>query len=918
MPRPSQNASPPAKAPIVHAVNLPDSTVDEALLFPRSHHLIVTSKTNVYSWNASRVTEIFRSGSKGIVAAKNARDGSRILAVADSQVVVLHDAKRGMDKSYRLKGADGQVRILKYANDSKTLFFTTTLQNAVQSYSLRQSKLLDPSHTHPSPPTCLALSATSHLLLSASIDPPVIYLQNLTLRTAPVLMRPNISSAAVAVAAFHPSRSNIFLLGFVDGTIAAYDATRFFGQGRKGDRNSGAEMGHGDEVGYIRHLHASGTTSTPEDPPKLLHGAALGEFDDGTRTVSVGSAAISITAAAFVPGFHCRSISVGADGKCCLVDFECGGTKEREILDSWHVRGPATSLSILPLQETLATAEPSRPGSGANAYPGSEGMKESTKGYVIAIGRVDGKVLLFTLAGLLVSERSLDVSGGPIIDVEWMDGPCIANATKDKENRSINSSATSRTSRPKLPSRTSSGNGMSNYASGKVPKSKRKSLSSMYTAGRPIEEEVIAMVDDGADLAIPSPAPEIVSKRKSEAETLKISPKQSAWQEVTEASISNYMNLFSPVKQQTRRRSPKAAALPSARRQISDSAREEKLLATAGGGWISAICAPQLCPEAEPQVKVQAPPSIPHRPTSQKKRWDSARKDRISSEEGETGVSTDVAPTNDGQILANLRLMSAKRPEHNGRGLALFAPYMQNKVIKDTSNPTKPNISPSSSISPENTKSDPLVGDIWLTDNESTIAPLRKSSRKPTTTTKPNTTSKQQRRKTVSFDATPEDVGDIGEPKQTIRRTPYKAFEVHNDHNIPRGNTESPIRNHFIATRPSTPRALVALGETSRNIRPVVSGSPTKPLLSEKQNLSGSHQAESSILLQEQLARMQTLLLEEMRLLRVEMANGFSEQKEGFDRVLADEMRNRKILQEENGRLRREVERREQCRDGGT
>ena len=50
--------------------------------------------------------EIFRSGSGGIVAAKKTADGAGLLAVADSEVVLLHDIKKGMQKSYRLKGTD--------------------------------------------------------------------------------------------------------------------------------------------------------------------------------------------------------------------------------------------------------------------------------------------------------------------------------------------------------------------------------------------------------------------------------------------------------------------------------------------------------------------------------------------------------------------------------------------------------------------------------------------------------------------------------------------------------------------------------------------------------------------------------------------------------------------------------------------
>lgn len=74
--------------------------------FPPSNRLIITTKKGVYIWDVYGITEIFRSGSEGIVAAKKVANGSEMLAVADSQVVVLHDINRGMQRSYRLKASD--------------------------------------------------------------------------------------------------------------------------------------------------------------------------------------------------------------------------------------------------------------------------------------------------------------------------------------------------------------------------------------------------------------------------------------------------------------------------------------------------------------------------------------------------------------------------------------------------------------------------------------------------------------------------------------------------------------------------------------------------------------------------------------------------------------------------------------------
>lgn len=74
--------------------------------FPPSNRLIITTTQGVYIWDIYGITEIFRSGSEGIVAAKKIASVSEMLAVADSQVVVLHDIRGGMQRSYRLKGSD--------------------------------------------------------------------------------------------------------------------------------------------------------------------------------------------------------------------------------------------------------------------------------------------------------------------------------------------------------------------------------------------------------------------------------------------------------------------------------------------------------------------------------------------------------------------------------------------------------------------------------------------------------------------------------------------------------------------------------------------------------------------------------------------------------------------------------------------
>ena len=119
----------------------------------------------------------------------------------------------------------GQIRKLFYHPAQERLFFTTTLQHAVQTFSLKDSELLDAAPVHPSPPNVFAVSPACDLLVSASADPPTIYLSRIAYKQPPLLFIPSCSDAAVIAMAFHPTRSNIFSLGFQDGTLAAYNAT---------------------------------------------------------------------------------------------------------------------------------------------------------------------------------------------------------------------------------------------------------------------------------------------------------------------------------------------------------------------------------------------------------------------------------------------------------------------------------------------------------------------------------------------------------------------------------------------------------------------------------------------------------------------------------------------------------------------
>ncbi|KAF2667113.1 WD40 repeat-like protein [Microthyrium microscopicum] len=391
-------------------------TIEEQLLemasraFPSTHHLVAVTQKNVLTWDSNGIRRIFTSGSSGIIAAKESKNGT--LAISDSHLVLLHEVEKGLERSYRLKGAEGQIRLLHFSANSDILYFSTTLLDSIQIYSLRESKLLDPGPTHPSPPIALAISSTSHLLLSASENPPTVYLQSLTYAGAPKLLIPEATTAPVVHAAFHPKRPNIFLLSFKDGSLAVYDASRL-----SKARGKDAE----DLSTYTAEVRAF---------PQLHRVASSTYQTEQAGNMRPRAVSLSVTAASFLPNSQTKVVTVGADGKCNILDFET-----KMILKTFHIKGPATSLSVLPgvpvnqtskkpaaSKNASGVAQPSKLPAASGKARQSSVAKPQVTSNLLAIGRVDGKVFVYDEQGRLLAQKTVDDGAGQVLDVDWIAG----------------------------------------------------------------------------------------------------------------------------------------------------------------------------------------------------------------------------------------------------------------------------------------------------------------------------------------------------------------------------------------------------------------------------------------------------------------------------------------------------------------
>ncbi|TGZ83383.1 WD40 repeat-like protein [Ascodesmis nigricans] len=329
--------------------------------------LFITTHSQIKAWDQSSCDTVFSSSSRGIVAAKRARDGSAV-AIADAQVVMLHNYKETQDKTYRLK-ATQRCRRLQYSRDSRDLFFTDALNNSVQAYHLGKKTVSEATAAHPSPITCFSISCDSNLILSTSAKPPVTYLYNQTHSTT-ISLAPAASSAAVVCCAFHPTRKSIFVLAFGDGVLAAYDYNSMSKSKAKPETSFSIPRCSAKAIHTFQHLH---------DPS--IKGSA------------------GITGVEFLPGAGSRAITIGEDGRCFLVDFE-----QRSTVGSWHIGAPATCLAI-------------REVAGGNAN-----RKAELGSYVLAVGTIHGRCIVYDGNGNKIAEKVIQKDGEQVLDVEWVHG----------------------------------------------------------------------------------------------------------------------------------------------------------------------------------------------------------------------------------------------------------------------------------------------------------------------------------------------------------------------------------------------------------------------------------------------------------------------------------------------------------------
>ncbi|KAF3917714.1 hypothetical protein ABW20_dc0100452 [Dactylellina cionopaga] len=468
--------------------------------------VIITTATEVNVWNGinNKYDTVFTSGSEGIVSAKLAKEGN-VLAVAGSQVVLLHKLERGQQQSYKLKGADA-TRLLEYAADGKSIFLNSSLRNSIQTYNVRDDKISESLKSHPSSVTSFATSFDSNLILSASANPPTIHLDNLSLRTTSQL-KPQASDQKVILSAFHPTRKNVFMLAFADGVLAAYDYS-------KASKNG-------------QHIHAFGH----------LHDAMMG-----------GN---GLTAAEFIPGSQTRAITVGEDGKCMILDFD-----KRSVVGSFRIGAPATCLSI-------RSDESGKKGSGK---------------WLAAVGTVHGWCYIYDRDGDRIHEVQVDQEGNKVIEVKWKLGDVKLPATSKPAPRKSPQKASNASPLPGGPTPQASKFRQTLPTAQEDPiiPAEKPEVPFQF----PESPKLTRMPPPNPNKPLPKAPPKFDDDDLwEEVVDAEFKEQKPAWEDLQNGYTADYMSIFSPVKNEPLRGSPRRSARLSIRSTISPPKESEDKIA---------------------------------------------------------------------------------------------------------------------------------------------------------------------------------------------------------------------------------------------------------------------------------------------------------------------------------------------------
>jgi len=283
---------------------------------------------------------------------------------------------------------------MEYHPDGKTLFLGTRLSGKIECYSLPDRKtskgtLLDIDERTPSR---IAVSCTGKLMVVAYERPTAVQVKRLLTGHDATKFKPNVSSSSVEFLAFHPQREGIFLLLFTDGLLASYDASGlldYADDATKSDQQSKLVKEHAIPVDY--HVDKE-----------------QGSYP--ILSVKFAQSRSNVIIAAFVPGVNLKVITITREGLCRVIDL----TNDKSTGRTWQINRQVTALSLLAISSPLN--EVSLVGTSLK-----HSKARPNDSHLVAVGTMDGKVLLYDYLGCLLKELSIPNSE-KVISLGWNPG----------------------------------------------------------------------------------------------------------------------------------------------------------------------------------------------------------------------------------------------------------------------------------------------------------------------------------------------------------------------------------------------------------------------------------------------------------------------------------------------------------------
>ncbi len=646
----------------------------------------------------------------------------------------------------------------------------------------------------------------------------------------------------------------MFVVGFEDGVVAVYDATRASRDADlRGRRPRTVGSGNGEEVAHVDFKRFSGVS--------FKDGVPLVRADRNTSGVAEAGSDSSflkqsprIVDAKFMPHRKAQVVLVDNRGRCIVVDFDKPDKKRGRVLRTWHVRAPATSLSVLcpgekGQNDRVESLSKSRMKSTLDGSTDGLDSTSPSDDILTAVGRVDGKVLLFDSEGTLRAQKTFDVEGGRIIDVEWVAGPTHTRSVRSRSRLESRSLSTLQSATPEPKRRRESIRHSHQRRNGDDTNMERKSVGSILAAGREEEEEVTLLADDTTLPLEPSRSTE--RTKQADAPTKdRIQP--AIWQDMIGAEESNFMTLFSPVKGAGR----KASLISPASKALGLAAAVETNPPLSG--MPSAISSPQLWDERVNSRRLSV-----SRRVSKKGRRVSVRKAPIPPRQIMSTNTKGVVPKKIVPITDEVAAPARSRQGMGSNGLAFFAPYMDSKIIKGGMSSRELTPLNASEVNKANGSKGSEDGDVWMEQEEEN--PNMGVAEKAQPEGRPERINTKEGSKT---------------PKDTTRKT--RPRHSGDDPKFPSMHIDSsaqPRQTENLTSPPIDPPSIPTSSRFSSSDPASIHQAPEVEELNPTEYVTRAY-------FEEEMKKLRNLLQADMKNLQTEMLSHFQEQRRLFEEAL--------------------------------